>query len=127
MLLDACVALFVATTVLTASSSLAVSALAAAESSRQQSIATNAARQVFENLRAYKGAKIENGSYANATVFGSVPQLAQMSYASTSVVVSSYRGTVKQAKVTIRWRAGSTRKQREMSVTTLIAPQGVAP
>jgi Tfp pilus assembly protein PilV len=127
MLLDALIALFVAVTVMTASTSLTVSALAAAESSRKQSVAVNAARQVFENLRSYKGAKIENGTYADATVFGSVPQLSQMAQGTASVVISTYRTTVKQAKVTIRWRTGSRRRQREMSVTTLITGQGVTP
>lgn len=127
MLLDSVVALFVATTVLTASSSLAISALAAAETSRQQSIATNAARQVIENLRAYKGAKIENGTYPDASVFGAIPQLSRMSYASAAVVVSTYRTTVKQAKVTVRWKTGNLRRQREMSVTTLLSAQGVTP
>jgi hypothetical protein len=127
MLLDAIIALFVAVTVMVSSTSLAVSALAGAEGSRQQNMATNAARQVFENLRTYKGAKILNGSYADATVFGSVPQLSQMASSSSSVIISTYRGTVKQAKVTVKWRAGSTRRQREMSVTTLITPLGVTP
>lgn len=125
--MDALIALFIAVLILVASTSLTVAALAGAEGSRQQSLATNAARQVLENLRTYKGARIPNGTYADATVFGSVPQLAEMTNSSASVTLTTFRGNVQQAKVTVQWRAGNTRRVRDLSVTTLITPQGVTP
>jgi len=104
-----------------------MAANSANDAATQNVAAYNAARQVVENLRIYKAAYIANNTYNDATVFGSIPQLTQLSGGQASVKITSPRGILKQAVVTISWRAGGRSIQRSRKLTALFAANGVAP
>jgi Tfp pilus assembly protein PilV len=127
LLIDVMIALFIGTLVMLSCIALTMTASAASDAARQNNLATNAGRQVLENLRAYKGATVANGTYADATVFGVVPQLARLSNGRAAVTISPYRAALKQVVVTVRWESGGRRLSRFQTVATLIGPEGVAP
>jgi len=157
LLMDAMLALGLATLTILAAASLIVSATSAADAARQNNIAYNAARQVVENLRQDQKARLTNGEYdsnASGTVpflFGPVPQLARLTRPSDAdtaaagrahVSISDYyervvsgntttlvlRQPVKVITVTITWRSGARGgTPRKRTLTTLVAPDGVTP
>lgn len=127
MLLETCVALFVAVCISIPIISLMMASATAVNSSQQTTLAVNAARQVVENVRVYKGGVIADGSYTDASVFGAVPQLTEMNHGSASLYVSSYSTNVKLVSVTVKWTSGGRGALRSRTVTTLITSGGIAP
>ena len=127
VLLDMMIALAVATLVLLSAFSLVIASVAALNVARQNAVAYNAARQITENVRLYKAAPLANGTYPDVTVFGPVPQLAQLSGGAASLTIATYRGAVKSVTVSVSWRAGERSKARQRAFVTLVAPQGVTP
>ena len=99
----------------------------AIDGAKQATIACNAAQQVIENVRSYKGAKVANGTYANTTVFGPVPQISELSGGTATLTIATYSGSLKRATVTVGWRANGNAQSRSMTQTTLISAGGVAP
>jgi hypothetical protein len=126
MLLETCVALFVAVCISIPVMTLMMTSATATNSARQNTIATNAARQALENVRVYKGGEIANGTYTDATIFGALPQLAELNNGSASLYISTYSGSsmvstgVKLVSVTVVWTAGGNGSRRSQTLTTLI-------
>ena len=127
LMLDTIVAMFVGGIVILGCYTIVSSASSGANTARQNALACNAARQVIENLRRYKATPVSNGTYSDATVFGSVPQLAQLSSSTASVTISTFRGSVDQAVVTIRWRAGGNTAQKSRQYAALLMQGGITP
>lgn len=127
LLIDVMIALFVGTLVILSCVALTMASSSAADAARQNNLATNAGRQVLENLRAYKGAGFASGTYADATVFGAVPQLARLGNGRASVTINTHRDALKHVSVTVRWEAGANRMPRFQHVATLMGPEGVTP
>ncbi len=129
ILLDVLIALLMGTLLAFAVCNLMVSASRAGTTARENDVATTALRQIVENIRQYKGAVVVNNTYSDATVFGSVPQLAQMPPGTiTNVRVFSYRTTLKQVVATVTWRGAGTTQTgvlRRRTLTVLLAPRGV--
>lgn len=129
MLIDLMIALTLGLVVMMATCSLMVSATGVGTTTRENDIAYNAARQVLENVRQYKGAVVVDNTYTDATVFGSVPQLALLSSSATaSVKVATYRGTMKQVTATVTWKGATTDRtglSRSRKLSALIAPRGI--
>ena len=129
ILLDAMLALTMGTTLLLATSSVLAGAASANDAAAQNISAYNSARQVVENLRLFKAAKLTNGTYTDATKFGAIPQLSRLTQGSASVVISSPRSGVslKQANITITWVAGQPAHARSRTITALFTKNGIAP
>lgn len=138
MLVDAIIATFFATSILLASISLSMSASAAANVAWQNDLAYGAARQVVENIRHTGAAQVKSESYADATVFGPVPQINPDPKATGTLGPGSQvRATVQdragsEAKllvVTVEWpaRRAGTSITRSRTLTTFIAPHGIMP
>jgi Tfp pilus assembly protein PilV len=127
LLLDVMIALLVAVLILLSCVALTMASSSAADAARQNNVATNAGRQILENLRTARRAGLATGIYADASIFGPVPQLARLSGGRASVTVSPFRGALKQAVITVRWEAGGNRVPRFQTLTALIGPEGVMP
>ena len=127
MLLETCVALFVAVCISIPVMTLMVTSATAVNSARQTTIATNAARQAVENVRVYKGGDIANGTYTNVTVFGALPQLTELSNGTATMYVSSYSSGVKLVNVTVQWTGGGNGTRRSQTLTTLVTSGGNTP
>jgi hypothetical protein len=125
LLLDTMVGIFVGSTVLMGTVSLVITGSVAAAGARQNTVATNAARQILENVRMRRSAVLADGTYADATVFGPVPQLAALRGGSASVRVATWQATIKSVVVTVTWRSGQRGGQTKTQVVTgLIGPRG---
>jgi type II secretory pathway pseudopilin PulG len=128
LMLEMTFALAIAVFVILSALSFMISAAAASNVARQNTIAYNAARQVVENVRLYKGAKLANNSYSNVTVFGPVPQLAQLTGGAASMTIATWRAPIKQVTVNVTWRAGDKGgKARSKTLVALVSPKGVTP
>jgi len=118
--------------VLLATISLLINAAGAADAAKQNTIAYNAARQVVENVRNYRGAPLAPGEYTDVRAFGAVPQLdatatSGMKDARATMSIRMYRNPVKLVTVEVRWRSGERGGvQRSRTLSTLISPNGVA-
>ena len=115
LLLDVMLAIFVCTSVIITAVSLITTAVAASESSKQNTVAYNAARQAIENLRQYKDAKIQDGTYTDLSVFGAIPQLTEdnvLRNPQARMTVSTFRNPVKMVEATFRARTFSVRVGR---------------
>jgi Tfp pilus assembly protein PilV len=124
MLLDALLALTLAVVIIMACIALSISSLAAHEVAKQQNIATNAARKVVENLRAFKQTAVSPGEYPDASAFGSVPQLELLTTGTAGLSITRVRGTLKLAVVTVRWQSGIPRRMQSLSIATYMAKEG---
>jgi hypothetical protein len=70
---------------------------------------------------------VVNGSYADATVFGPVPQIAALRGGSASLTISTWEYSVKSVVITVNWRAGEGGgKAKTRVVSALVGPRGVA-
>jgi hypothetical protein len=126
LLLDALLGLTLVVVVIMTCVALSISSLAAHEVAKQQNIATNAARKVVENLRSFKQAAISPGTYSDASAFGSIPQLQLLTAGTAGLKVTSVRGTLKMAVVTVRWQSGMPRRNQTLAITTYLATEGFA-
>jgi type II secretory pathway pseudopilin PulG len=129
------IAVAITTFILLSSVALLASASSAADAARQNTVAYNAARQVIENIRQYRGAPLPASTTQVYSLeqFGPVPQLQQLTSqrggagATGELRILPYRDTVKMVTVRVVWRSGDRGgKLRERTLTTLIAPEGVA-
>jgi type II secretory pathway pseudopilin PulG len=128
LMLEVTFALAIAVFVILSALGFMISAAAASNVARQNTIAYNAARQVVENVRLYKGAKLANNSYPNVTVFGPVPQLAELNSGAASMTIAAWRAPIKQVTVTVTWKAGDRGgKPRSKTLVALVSPKGVTP
>jgi Tfp pilus assembly protein PilV len=127
LLLDVMIALLVAVLILLSCVALTMASSSAADAARQNNVAAHAGRQILENLRAARRAGLATGTYADATIFGPVPQLARLSGGRASVTVSPFRGALKQAVITVRWEAGGRRMPRFQTLAALVGSEGVIP
>lgn len=127
MLLETCVALFVAVCISIPVMTLMMTSATAVNSARQTTIATNAARQAVENVRVYKGGDVASGTYTDVTVFGALPQLAELNNGNATMLISSYSSGVKLVNVTVQWTAGGNGARRSQTLTTLITSGGNTP
>jgi hypothetical protein len=125
--MDLLMGLLAATLALLACLSVVVTASAGLNAAAQNASAYNVARQVIENLRLNKAAAVANGTYTDLSTFGSVPQLSQLDGGTGVVSVSTWRGSVKMAVVTVRWRGGTAGQSRSTTLTALLSARGVAP
>jgi hypothetical protein len=127
-MLEMTFALAIAVFVILSAFAFMISAAAASNVARQNTIAYNAARQVVENVRLYKGAKLANGSYPDVTVVGPVPELSQLTGAGASMTIADWRPPIKQVTVMVTWRAGDRGgMSRSKALVALISPKGVTP
>jgi hypothetical protein len=112
-----------------ATTAVVIAANSANDAAQQNVTAYNAARQVVENLRTFKSATIKNNTYTDVTVFGAVPQLAQLNNATATLVVSSPKSgsSLKRAIVTINWKAGDRSLSKSRTLVALFMKNGVAP
>lgn len=126
-LLDTLVALGLAVLVLLAFLQLLITAYATSTTLTDSTIAYNAARQIIENARQYKGAPFATGDY-NASAFGAVPQLSQLRNGTAAVNIASQTTGVKKLSIRITWtvgiRGGST---RTYDAIALVSSNGIAP
>lgn len=131
ILIDVMLALVMGVFIALAACGLMASATGTATATRENDLACNAARQVIENVRHFRGAAVADNAYADATIFGPVPQLARLpAGAVASVRVAAYRGTLKQVVATVTWkgaRTGGVGLPRQRVLTALVAPRGVTP
>ena len=128
LMLEMTFAMAIAIFVILSALGFMISAAAASNVSRQNTIAYNAARQVVENVRIYKGAKLTSNSYSNVTVFGPVPQLSQLNEGAASMTIATWRAPIKQVTVTVTWRAGDKGGMpRSKTLVALVSPKGVTP
>jgi hypothetical protein len=138
LLLDVMMATCAGVLALLASVSVIMTGAATADAARQNNAAYNAARQVVENMRLRRGAKLTDGDYCasgcangSVTAFGDVPQLTYLRSAETpTATVATWNNSkvgVKVVTVTVRWRSGRNGGlQKSRTVTALIAPKGVS-
>lgn len=126
-LLDSLVALGLAILVLLAFLQLLITAYATSMTMTDSTVAYNAARQIIENVRTYKGAPFATGNY-NATAFGAVPQLASLRDGTAGINIATQDASVKKVSIRITWkvgvRGGST---RTYDAVALISSNGIAP
>lgn len=129
LLLDAMLALIVGVFVILAAYSLTITLTASGNAAKQNNLAYNAARQVIENVRHYKAAPLANNVYPDPTVFGPIPQLAELPGSNASVSISTYRKPLKRVSVTITWegRGNSKSLLKQRTLVTLIGPKGMTP
>lgn len=100
---------------------------AGAEGRAQENIlASQCARQVVENVRLVKGAKVASGTYTDATNLGPIPQLARLNASHASVDVSTYSGDSLQLVITLDWRSRVSRATRTTTFTAVVAPDGAS-
>jgi Tfp pilus assembly protein PilV len=126
MLLDVLVSAVIASAVMVGCYSIVATGAGASNAARQNTAAAGVARQVFENIREFKATPLTVGTYSDVTAFGPVPQLALLSGGAASMNVVSYRGTVRQAIVTVTWKAGQTRGLKSRSFTALVVSGGIS-
>ena len=117
LLLDVLIGLAVTSFVLLATISLLINAAGAADAAKQNTIAYNAARQVVENVRNYRGAPLAPGEYTDVRAFGAVPQLdatatSGMKDARATMSIRMYRNPVKLVTVEVRWAGARPRRCR---------------
>jgi type II secretory pathway pseudopilin PulG len=129
LMLEMTFAMAIAIFVILSALSFMISAAAASNVSRQNTIAYNAARQVVENIRLYKGAKLNTtATPVAATQYGPVPQLAQLKSGSATATIVSWRAPIQQVTVTVTWSAGSKGGiLRSKTLVALVSPKGVTP
>lgn len=126
-ILDVLIA-FACAVVITASVAVgALTAVGAEARAQDNLLAAQCARQIIENVRSIRGARVAAGIYTDATTLGPVPQLARLTDSTVSAEVSPYHGTTLQVIVTVSWRSRAGHASRSTSVTALVAPDGVAP
>lgn len=125
MLLDALLALGLTVIVVLTCVSLFVSSLAAQEVAKQQTVATHAARKVVENLRAFQQSGISTGIYSDASVFGPIPPLQQLTDSRADLTITPVRGTLKRAVVNVHWQSGIPRRIQSLTIATFLATEGV--
>lgn len=129
VLVDTLLAIFIATIGTLACLSLTMASNVAQQSAVENNTAYNAARQILENTRVYKGALLSNGSYNQADILalGSVPQLASLTDPSVSMSIANWRTRVKQVKVTVSWTTNSaTHMQKSQVLVGLLTAKGAA-
>lgn len=128
LLLDTLLALTVGVFVILAAYSLTITTAASGNAAKQNNLAYNAARQAIENVRQYKGARITDNVYLDPTLFGPIPQLAELPGSSGTMTISTYRKPVKRVSVTISWQGrGAKSMLKQRTVVTLVAPKGITP
>ena len=127
MLLEVMVSLIIATLVIMSGLSLLMTASSGIDLALQNTIAANAARQVVENVRFYKGQTVPVGTYMDAQQFGAIPQLSNLNNGAASVYVVSWRPQVVQVAVTVRWNSGGRSLARSKTLSTLVTNDGVTP
>ena len=134
-MLDAILALMAAFMLVIYGLSLTMTTSSASDSARQTTLAYNAARQAIENARSFHGAKLADGTYStedgSMSIVGPLPQVDELSGGRAAIRIQTLRSSgpslMKQAWVTIAWRAGGRAQDRSITVTTLVSAGGVAP
>lgn len=127
IMMDALAGMFFGTMGMVACLSVLMSANSGADSAKQGAIAYSAGRQVVENLRVFKAAKLPVGSYNDVTRFGPVPQLALLNGGAAQMTVAKAGSGMRQATITITWRAGGNVQAKSRTVVALFSPNGVTP
>lgn len=126
MIIDAIVGMFVLMLVFCAIITSMVTGIQSGRRGREHLAASLAARQVIENIRSFRAAALADGTYPNATTLGAVPQLATLSAASASVVLTTWSGRAHQAVVTVQWYSIPGKRTLQQTYTALITSDGVA-
>lgn len=141
LLVEALICLFLLSFLVVLGTSSLITAGAASRASHQNVLADNLTRQIIEQVRTVKAARLANGVYTDpAFLFGPfeksafsntqhiLTQLSARHPAQVSFTLSPYPGlpTVKMGTVTVSWAGpqGGTRTRR---LTALFASEGVAP
>ena len=104
----------------------ALTAIGAEGRAQENLLASQCARQVVENVRLVKGAKVAVGTYTDATNLGPIPQLARLNASHASVNVSTYSGDSLQLVITLDWRSRVSRATRTTTFTAVVAPDGAS-
>ncbi len=124
-LLDTVIALTMASMLIVYGLSLMMTTTSSGDAARQTTIAYNLARQQIENVRAFRGAPLPNRF--EGPLLGDTAMLSHLNNGSGTLTLSTYRGTVKQVTVKIRWTVSARSATREIAVTSLVASGGVTP
>ena len=124
-LLDSVIALTVASLLIVYGLSLMMRATSSSDAARQTTIAYNMARQQIENIRTFRGAPLPNRF--EGPLLWDTSLLTHLNNGSGTLTLSTYRSTVKQVTVKIRWNDGARSRTREIAVTSLVAAGGVTP
>ena len=124
-LLDSVIALTVASLLIVYGLSLMMRTTSSSDAARQTTIAYNMARQQIENVRTFRAAPLPNRF--EGPLLGDTSLLAHLNNGSGTLTLATYRGTVKQVTVKIRWNVGARSQTREIAVTSLVAAGGVTP
>jgi type II secretory pathway component PulJ len=140
-MLDTLVAIVISTVILVGTYSIVSQTSDVANAARQNNAASAAARQIMENMRQYRAARIANGTYdsilggtnPDLVTFGAMTQLDQLNQngittGATAVVAPvTGRNGLKQITVTVQWRAGGNSRLRSRVFTTFITKGGLVP
>ncbi|MGC4045874.1 MAG: hypothetical protein QM758_18950 [Armatimonas sp.] len=93
-------------------------------STREAIAASNSARQVVENMRGIKQAPPLLGISANASIYGSIPQLAPLKSATANVLINpSYSGT-RKVVVTVNWISAVKNRAKTWKLVTILSTEG---
>lgn len=109
--------------------SLSIASNMSRQAAVENNVAYNAARQILENTRLYKGGLLANGPYTQTNILslGEVPQLNSLVNPSVSMTVSTWRTRVKYVKVTVSWTSNSTNYVKKSQVLVgLVTSKGLA-
>jgi hypothetical protein len=116
-MVDAVIAVAVGAAMILAVTAVLIAANSANDVAQQNITAYNAARQVVENLRTFKGAAMaktanSGATYVDATSYGPVPQLTQLSNGTVQVRILAPRtgSSLRQAVIKVTWTAGDRRR-----------------
>ncbi len=135
-LIDGLIATFVMVMLLLGLTSLLLASRVNAKLSTENNAAYNAARQVIENVRLYRGDKLPAKPYTRAEILalGAVPQIENLSNPDLAMTIGNWndpgtgavRKSIKQVTVTVTWRAlGGTNAKKTRTFVSLVTPGGI--
>ncbi|MBC7805947.1 MAG: hypothetical protein H7145_07330 [Akkermansiaceae bacterium] len=137
-MIDGLIATFVVAMLLLGLTSLLIASRVNAKVATENNAAYNAARQVIENVRIYRGVPLSTRDYTKADVLkmGVVPQIGDLANPDITMTLSPWQDpntakfldTTKIVfiRVTITWSAlGGTNVKKRRTFASLVSPDGV--
>jgi len=119
------IAVFVTALGASAAFSLITTCASANSTASDYTIAANAARQEIEILRSMEVSGLTNR--IDAPFIGSVPQLANLADGAGTLTIADYGPApgAKQVTVTVTWTSKPSNRDKSLTMTTLIAEDGI--